>query len=66
MFFLGAIFDTYDTLSQQAFEYAVAKINAQSKIFKNSRIVVNHIDIVDAYDSFSAYKKGKKTGFSSI
>ncbi len=60
IFFVGAIFDTYDILSRQAFEYAVAKINTQSQIFKNSKIVVNHIDRVGAYDSFSAYKMGKK------
>ena len=59
-FFLGAIFDTYDILSRQAFEYAVAKINTQSKIFRNSKIVVNQIDTVDALNSFAAYKMGKK------
>ncbi|CAF3689070.1 unnamed protein product [Rotaria sp. Silwood1] len=53
---IGAIFDTYDTLSRQAFEYAVAKINAQTHIFKNSKIIINHINMVDAYDSYSAYK----------
>ncbi|CAF0743543.1 unnamed protein product [Rotaria sordida] len=53
---IGAIFDTGDILSRQAFEYAVAKINAQSQIFARSTIVVNHIDLVDAHDSFSAYK----------
>ncbi|CAF4796115.1 unnamed protein product, partial [Rotaria socialis] len=51
-----AIFDTGDTLSRQAFEYAVAKINVQSQIFTQSRIVITNIDLVDAYDSFSAYK----------
>ncbi|CAF2721364.1 unnamed protein product [Rotaria sp. Silwood2] len=51
-----AIFDTHDILSRHAFEYAVAKINTQTRIFKNSKIVVNHIDMVDAHDSFSAYK----------
>ncbi len=56
--FLGAIFDTGDTLSRQAFEYAVAKINTQSNIFKQSQIVVIQIDTVDAHDSFSAYKLG--------
>ncbi|CAF1332816.1 unnamed protein product [Adineta steineri] len=53
---IGAIFDTHDTLSRQAFEYAVAKINLQSQILKQSKIVVNRIDMVDAYHSFSAYK----------
>ncbi|CAF1177003.1 unnamed protein product [Adineta steineri] len=53
---IGAIFDTHDTLSRQAFEYAVAKINLQSQILKRSKIVVNRIDMVDAYHSFSAYK----------
>ncbi len=61
MFFLGAIFDTYDTLSRQAFEYAVVKINTQSQIFNKSKIVVNHIDMVDAINSFSAYNMGKKS-----
>ena len=54
--FLGAIFDTYDSLSRQAFEYAVAKINTQSKIFPNSKLVVNQVDTVDALNSFAAYK----------
>ncbi|CAF3385471.1 unnamed protein product [Rotaria sp. Silwood1] len=53
---IGAIFDTGDTLSRQAFEYAVAKINAQSQIFTRSTLVVTNIDLVDAHDSFSAYK----------
>ncbi|CAF3746266.1 unnamed protein product [Rotaria sp. Silwood1] len=57
---IGAIFDTYDTLSRQAFEYAVAKINAQTHIFKNSKIIINHINMVDAYDSYSAYRMGNK------
>jgi hypothetical protein len=57
--FIGAIFDTGDTLSRQAFEYAVAKINAQSQLFTRSKIVVTQIDLVDAHDSFSAYKMGK-------
>ncbi len=57
--FLGAIFDTGDALSRQAFEYAVAKINAQSHIFTQSKLVVTHIDLVDSHDSFSAYKLGK-------
>ena len=56
---LGAIFDTFDTLSRQAFEYTVAKINIQSKILNNSKIIVSRINMVDAYDSFSAYKMGK-------
>ncbi|CAF2995238.1 unnamed protein product [Rotaria socialis] len=56
MFFLGAIFDNQDILSRQAFEYSVAKINNQSQILKNSKIVVTHIDVVEAHDSFSAYK----------
>lgn len=56
--FIGAIFDTDDKLSRQAFEYAVAKINAQSQIFARSTIVVTSIDSVDAHDSFSAYKMG--------
>jgi hypothetical protein len=56
--FLGAIFDTGDVLSRQAFEYAVAKINAQSQLFTRSKIVVTKIDIVNAHDSFSAYKMG--------
>jgi hypothetical protein len=59
----GAIFDQADTLSRQAFEYAVAKINTQSQIFSTSKIVVNHIDMVDAHDSFSAYKMGKTSSF---
>jgi len=54
------MFDTNDKLSRLAFEYAVAKINAQSQILKKSKIVINHIDMVDAYNSFSAYKMGKK------
>ena len=62
-FFLGAIFDTGDTLSRQAFEYAVAKINAQSQIFKQSKIVVTQIDLVDAHDSFFAYKLGNSSLF---
>ncbi|CAF1410580.1 unnamed protein product [Adineta steineri] len=53
---IGAIFGKGDTLSRQAFEYAVAKINTQSQIFQRSRIVVANIDMVDPYDSFSAYK----------
>ncbi|UJR09982.1 hypothetical protein I4U23_014206 [Adineta vaga] len=53
---IGAIFDTNDKLSRQAFEYAVAKINAQSQILKRSKIVVNQIDIVDGHNSFLAYK----------
>jgi len=57
---LGAIFDTQDPLSRQAFEYAVAKINVHSKIFKNSKLVVSRIDEVDALDSYSAYKMGIK------
>ncbi len=57
--FPGAIFDTGDTLSRQAFEYAVAKINVQSQIFTRSKIVVTQIDLVDKHDSFSAYKMGK-------
>ena len=56
---LGAIFDTNDRLSRQAFEYAVAKINAKSQIFKKSKIVINQIDTVDAHNSFLAYKLGK-------
>ena len=56
---LGAIFDNGDGLSRRAFEYAVAKINAQSQILPRSKIVVNKIDLVDAHDSFSAYKMGK-------
>lgn len=55
---LGAIFDTHDTLSRQAFEYAVAKINTQSNIFSKSKLVINHIDTVDALNSFAAYKMG--------
>jgi hypothetical protein len=55
---IGAIFDTGDTLSRQAFEYAVAKINTQSQIFTQSKLVVVQIDTVDGYDSFSAYKMG--------
>ena len=62
---LGAIFDTGDQLSRRAFEYAVARINAQSKIFPNSKIVVNQIDLVSAHDSFSAYKLGKAVTFPS-
>jgi hypothetical protein len=54
------MFDTNDKLSRLAFEYAVAKINAQSQILKKSKIVINHIDLVDAYNSFSAYKMGKE------
>ncbi len=46
------MFDTNDKLSRLAFEYAVAKINAQSQILKKSKIVINHIDMVDAYNSF--------------
>ena len=65
-FFLGAIFDTGDTLSRQAFEYAVAKINAQSQIFKQSKIVVTQIDLVDAHDSFFAYKLGNSSLFFSL
>jgi hypothetical protein len=57
----GAIFDTGDTLSRQAFEYAIAKINMQSQILARSKIVVHRIDMVDAYDSFSAFKMGKNT-----
>lgn len=57
--YLGAIFDTHDTLSRQAFEYAVAKINTQSNIFPKSKLVVNQIDTVDALNSFAAYKLGK-------
>ena len=57
--YLGAIFDTHDTLSRQAFEYAVAKINTQSNIFPKSKLVVNQIDTVDALNSFAAYKMGK-------
>lgn len=57
-FFTGAIFDKGDTLSRQAFEYAVAKINAQSQIFTRSKIIVTQIDLVDAHDSFFAYKLG--------
>ncbi|CAF0911622.1 unnamed protein product [Adineta ricciae] len=53
---IGAIFDTNDRLSRQAFEYAVAKINAKSQIFKKSKIVVNQIDTVDSHNSFLAYK----------
>ncbi|CAF1077261.1 unnamed protein product [Adineta steineri] len=53
---IGAIFGKGDTLSRQAFEYAVAKINTQSQIFQRSRIVVANIDMVDPHDSFSAYK----------
>jgi len=45
-------------LSRQAFEYAVAKINSQSQIFQRSKLVVTQIDLVDAHDSFSAYKLG--------
>lgn len=59
IWFLGAIFDTGDHLSRRAFEYAVARINAQSKIFPKSKIIVNKIDLVNAHDSFSAYKLGK-------
>jgi len=55
---IGAIFDTGDTLSRQAFEYAVAKINTQSQIFTQSKLVVVQIDTVDGYDIFSAYKMG--------
>ena len=58
--FLGAIFGLGDTLSRQAFEYAVAKINTQSQIFAHSRLVVVNIDMVDIHDSFSAYKMGNK------
>jgi hypothetical protein len=46
-------------LSRQAFQYAVAKINAQSQIFSQSKLVVTKIDLVEAHDSFSAYKMGK-------
>ncbi|UJR36108.1 hypothetical protein I4U23_028843 [Adineta vaga] len=53
---IGAIFGLGDTLSRQAFEYAVAKINTQSQIFAHSRLVVVNIDMVDIHDSFSAYK----------
>ena len=56
---IGAIFDTRDTLSRQAFEYAIAKINVQSQIFTRSKLVVSQIDVVDGHDSFSAYKMGK-------
>ena len=59
VFIPGAIFDTADSLSRQAFEYAIAKINTQSQIFTRSKIVVHHIDTVGPYDSFSAYKMGK-------
>ncbi|CAF1076629.1 unnamed protein product [Rotaria sordida] len=52
---IGAIFDTHDRLSRQAFEYAVEKINIQTRIFKKSRIIINRIDMVDAHDSYSAY-----------
>lgn len=62
--FLGAIFDDGDTLARQAFEYAVAKINAQSQIFTRSKLVVTHIDTVEAHNSFSAYRMGK--GFLGI
>lgn len=56
--FPGAIFDKGDILSRQAFEYAVAKINAQSQIFIRSKLIVTQIDLVDAHDSFLAYKLG--------
>ena len=55
----GAIFDTADSLSRQAFEYAIAKVNTQAQIFARSKIVVHHIDTVGPYDSYSAYKMGK-------
>lgn len=58
LLFSGAIFDENDRLSRQAFEYAVAKINSQTMMFGSSKLVVQHIDVVDAYDSYSAYKKG--------
>ena len=54
-----------DKISLQAFKYAIAKINNQSKILPQSQIIVNRIDTVDAYDSFSAYKLGQ-CPFSSL